>query len=186
MSKEEPDENKGAGQENWFVIMHRNGPTWTGEPGPFEKNRWAEYQKGFGSFANYGNFWWGLENLHQRTSTGKWNVMFTFRMHRNGPYEGGSAVIKFHGFRVASNKDKYRLSIGKNYQYEGHPKLEKYIQKIQGINNKMFSTTDSNNDENGWLGLANWGNGGFWYNGIHLNPLTGHRYTDSLMAISPA
>ena len=181
MSKEEPDENKEAGQENWFVIMHRNGPTWTGEPGPFEKNGWAEYQKGFGSIANYGNFWWGLENLHQRTRTGKWNVMFKFKA-----YYGGSAVIKYHDFSVASGQDKYRVSIGKNYQYEGPPKLEKYIKAIQGINNKRFSTIDADNDEDNWHGLARWGRGGFWFNGSRLRPFTGNFHDETLMAISPA
>ena len=174
----ELDENEGAhreaGQESWFTIMHRNGP----EPGPFEKNGWKEYQKGFGS--KDGNFWWGLENLHQRTSTGKWNVMFNLRV------KGGSAVIKYHGFSVASSKDKYRVSLGKKYQFVGIPKLEPYIETIQGINNKMFSTIDSDNDIHGWHDLAKSYHGGFWFNGIRLFPPTGNQFTDALMAISHA
>ena len=181
MSAEELDSNEGthreAGSENWFTVMHRNGP----RKGPFEQNGWLGYQRGFGSTANNGNFWWGLENLHKYTSSGKWNVLFKLRSQK-----GGSAVIKFHGFKVASKYENYRVSIGKSYEFFGEQKMKDYIGKIQGINGNMFTTKDADNDSWSWTNLATAWGGGFWFNHNFLYPPTCRHFADALMAIARA
>ena len=162
--------------------MRRNGIN----TGPFEQNGWAGYQRGFGSAANKGNFWWGLENLHKITSIGKWNVLF---MLRN--VEGNFALIQFNGFSVGSSSDNYRLSIErKNYQYLGSSdvRLQTYARLVGVLNNEMFTTNDADNDRHSTGNMAKLHGGGFWFgtDTLFLYPPTGKHFHYSLMAISRA
>ena len=179
VSPEEMKTNHGpireAGQASWYTIMHRNGKI----PGVFERNGWAGYQKGFGSLANNGNFWVGLDKLNKWTSQGKWNLVVKLRSLLKG-----SAVMYFRNFRVGSSLDNYPVTIGPCYRFLGEQYLKDKIHRIRGINGEMFTTKDAPNESRAKINLSRYFNNvGFWYNGKSLYPLTGPYFIDALMAI---
>ena len=64
---------------------------------------WASYRDGFGDMK--GNFWLGLEDVHQLTSKGKWELRIELS------YNGQDYFAHYDNFKVHSESDLYRLEI---------------------------------------------------------------------------
>ena len=66
------------------------------------------YRRGFGR-PNYGDYWMGLENIHKKTSKGKWQVYFQFQYKA----PKGSNVVIYDDFKVKADWTQYELQVGK-------------------------------------------------------------------------
>ena len=68
---------------------------------------WAEYKHGFGNLT--GEFWLGLDKLHRLTSSGKYKLHVDLK-----DFAGSTSYAEYDLFGVASETEKYKLSVG-NY-----------------------------------------------------------------------
>ena len=86
----------------WTVIQRRSNDTVRQD---FYR-KWVEYQLGFGDLE--GEFWVGLDLLHELTST----TMQELRIDLDD-YEGAHRWAKYGYFHVGSSGTNYRLNIGR-------------------------------------------------------------------------
>ena len=70
---------------------------------------WLNYKQGFGK--KDGEYWLGLDAIHNLTSQGPVRLRFDME-----DFEGATRYAEYSTFTVASEADKYRLTIG---QYSG-------------------------------------------------------------------
>ena len=66
---------------------------------------WKAYKKGFGSPS--GEFWLGLEKLHQWTKTKPFELRIDITTTKNARF-----YAKYRNFRISSERDGYRLQVG--------------------------------------------------------------------------
>ena len=136
----------------WLVIQRR-------QDGSVDFNRfWWEYEMGFGSLT--GEFWYGLRALHCLTGQGGWEMRMDIKLAN-----GTNIFLQYEQFKVASAKDKYKLTVG---GFQGTT-----TDPMATQNGMNFTTKDSDNDQ--WNGASancaidNYGHntptGGWWYNG---------------------
>ncbi|XP_029416063.1 tenascin-N isoform X2 [Nannospalax galili] len=134
----------------WIVFQRRN----TGQLDFFK--RWRSYVEGFGDPMK--EFWLGLDKLHNLT-TGT-PTRYEVRADLQTANESAYAVYDF--FQVASNKERYKLSVGKYRGTAGDA--------LTYHNGWKFTTFDRDND----IALSNCAlthHGGWWYKNCHLaNP----------------
>ncbi|XP_052056585.1 tenascin-N isoform X5 [Apodemus sylvaticus] len=134
----------------WIVFQRRN----TGQLDFFK--RWRSYVEGFGDPMK--EFWLGLDKLHNLT-TGT-TTRYEVRADLQTVNESAYAVYDF--FQVASNKERYKLSVGKYRGTAGDA--------LTYHNGWKFTTFDRDND----IALSNCAlthHGGWWYKNCHLaNP----------------
>ena len=67
--------------------------------------RWTDYKNSFGNL--YGEFWLGLDKIHRLTTTIKNKI----RVHLMDT-KGKTAYAEYNMFAFASEKNKYKLSVG--------------------------------------------------------------------------
>ncbi|XP_014798858.1 PREDICTED: tenascin-N isoform X1 [Calidris pugnax] len=141
----------------WIVFQRRS----TGELDFYK--RWKNYVEGFGDPT--GEFWLGLDKLHNLTSSGP--IRYELRVDLWTASESVYAVYDF--FQVASGKDRYRLSVG-NYRGNAGDAMTYH-------NGWKFTTWDRDND----VALSNCAlthHGAWWYKNCHLANLNG-KYGES-------
>ena len=128
---------------------------------------WEEYEDGFGNLT--GEFWYGLRALHCLTGQGGWEMRMDMKLAN-----GTNIFLQYEQFKVASAKDKYKLSVGGFQGTTSDPMT---------IHNGMYFTTkDNDNDKRNnqncaLLSSPTAPNGGWWYNGcydINLNNYYNH------------
>ena len=68
---------------------------------------WAEYKRGFGSLT--GEFWLGLDKIHRLTSSGNYKLRVDLE-----DFSGNTYYAEYDFFKVASEREKYELSVGSN------------------------------------------------------------------------
>jgi len=66
---------------------------------------WAEYKRGFGNFS--GEFWLGLDKIHRLTNSGSYKLRVDLE-----DFDGKSYYAEYDSFKVGSEGEKYRLSLG--------------------------------------------------------------------------
>ena len=66
---------------------------------------WADYKRGFGNLN--GEFWLGLDKMHQLTKTGRNKIRIELE-----DIEGKTVYAEYNMFAVASERAKYQLSLG--------------------------------------------------------------------------
>ena len=122
--------------------------------GSVDFNRgWGEYEDGFGKLT--GEFWYGLRALHCLTGQGGWEMRMDIKLAN-----GTNIFLQYEQFKVASAKDKYKLTVGGFQGITTDP---------MAYHNRMYFTT-KDNDNDKW----NHGNcaihkynrtptGGWWY-----------------------
>ncbi|KAJ7331769.1 hypothetical protein JRQ81_013949 [Phrynocephalus forsythii] len=134
----------------WIVFQRRN----TGQLDFYK--RWRNYVEGFGD--PNGEFWLGLEKLHELTSSAP--VPYELRVDLRTNNESAYAVYDM--FQVGSSRDRYRLSVG-NYRGTAGDAMTYH-------NGYKFTTWDRDND----IAISNCAishRGGWWYKNCHLaNP----------------
>ncbi|XP_053247209.1 tenascin-N [Podarcis raffonei] len=136
----------------WIVFQRRN----TGQLDFFK--RWRNYVEGFGDPA--GEFWLGLEKLHQLTSSAP--VPYELRVDLRTHNESAYAIYDL--FQVGSSRDRYKLSVGKYRGTAGDA--------MTYHNGWRFTTWDRDSD----IALSNCAithHGGWWYKNCHLANLNG-------------
>ncbi|XP_022786675.1 angiopoietin-related protein 7-like, partial [Stylophora pistillata] len=110
---------------------------------------WADYKRGFGNLN--GEFWLGLDKIHRLTKE-------RCRIHVDlEDINGKTAYAEYDFFGVASERSKYRLSLG-TYSGTAGDSLSYH-------RGSAFSTKDRDNDQNGSGSCATRCKGGWWYNG---------------------
>ncbi|KAK2849528.1 hypothetical protein Q5P01_009362 [Channa striata] len=159
------DMSEGGG---WTVIQRRINGRET-----FNRS-WAEYKDGFGDMnAELGEFWLGNDNLHYITTQGNYSLRINLE-----DFEGNQHYAEYKNFKVADEKDQYRLSFGAYVGTAGDALSGGYHVGVsewashQGI---QFSTYDQDND-NYQGNCAQEDKGGWWFNKCHSAHLNGLYY----------
>ena len=108
----------------WLVVQRR-------QDGSVDFNRtWVEYEDGFGKLT--GEFWYGLRALHCLTGQGGWEMRMDIKLAN-----GTNIFLQYEQFKVASAKDKYKLTVGGFQGTTTDP---------MAIHNQMNFTTEDNNN----------------------------------------
>ena len=138
------DTSNGGG--GWLVVQRR-------QDGSVDFNRgWEEYEDGFGELN--GEFWYGLRAVHCLTGQGGWEMRMDIKLAN-----GTNIFLQYEQFKVASAKDKYKLTVG---GFQGTT-----TDPMAYHNGMNFTTRDQDNDK--WsknCAIENWHKtptGGWWY-----------------------
>ena len=135
--------NGGGG---WLVVQRRHD-------GSVDFNRtWMEYEDGFGKLT--GELWYGMRALHCLTGQGGWEMRMDIKLAN-----GTKIFLQYEQFKVASAKDKYKLTVG---GFQGTT-----TDPMEFSNGMNFSTKDSDNDQYNKNCALAFGpaspQGGWWY-----------------------
>nr|AAO59916.1 fibrinogen related protein 3.2-as1 precursor [Biomphalaria glabrata] len=114
---------------------------------------WKEYRDGFGDY-NIGEFYLGNENIYMLTSTGQYNLRIDLK------YKNKAFFAQYSGFKILSEKEKYKLNIG---AYSGNSG-----DNFSSHNNAFFTTFDRDNDEYSYNCAVDY-TGAWWYHSSCLN-----------------
>ena len=116
----------GNGGGGWLVVQRR-------KDGSIDFSRgWGEYEDGFGSLT--GEFWYGLRALHCLTGQGGWEMRMDIKL-----VNGTNIFLQYEQFKVASAKDKYKLTV------EGFQGTT--TDPMTYHNGMYFTTKDNDNDQ---------------------------------------
>ena len=156
------DTSNGGG--GWLVVQRR-------KDGSVDFNRtWLEYEDGFGKLT--GEFWYGLRVLHCLTGQGGWEMRMDIKLAN-----GTNIFLQYEQFKVASAKDKYKLTVGGFQGITTDP---------MAIHNGMnFTTKDSDNNvyRTGSNCALAYGPdnpiGGWWYRNCWGNGIAPNYRTDN-------
>ena len=156
------DTSNGGG--GWLVVQRR-------QDGSVDFNTtWMEYEDGFGKLT--GEFWYGLRALHCLTGQGGWEMRMDIKLAN-----GTNIFLQYEQFKVASAKDKYKLTVG---GFQGTT-----TDPMAYHNGMYFTTKDCHSDNDEWsknCAIDNFGHvptGGWWYKvcrHIQPNTLYNHNY----------
>ena len=131
------------------------------QDGSVDFNRtWIEYEDGFGKLT--GEFWYGLRALHCLTGQGGWEMRMDIKLAN-----GTNIFLQYEQFKVASAKDKYKLTVG---GFQGTT-----TDPMTYHNGMYFTTKDSDNDKRSNSNCAliyasTRPSGGWWYKSCwHVN-----------------
>lgn len=109
---------------------------------------WATYKKGFGNVS--GEFWLGNDYLHELTSQKNYNLRVDLE-----DFDGDTRYAVYEHFKVASESENYKLSIGGYSGTAGD--------SLQHHNGMMFSTRDRDHDTYPGMHCAQAIKGAWWY-----------------------
>ena len=124
---------------------------------------WDDYVNGFGE--EDGNYWMGLEEIHQLTTTHNVSLFVNIET-----FEGEPFTLKLQTFSVGNATSIYAWNFPEYSQPSDPVKETIFFGSYSG---NMFTTRDRDND--GWRGgncASDNYRGGFWYGGcgpINLN-----------------
>ena len=145
--------NSSKGGGGWLVVQRR-------QDGSVDFNKgWGEYVDGFGKLT--GEFWYGLRALHCLTGQGGWEMRMDIKLAN-----GTNIFLQYEQFKVASAKDKYKLTVAGFQGTTTDP---------MAIHNGMYFTTkDNDNDRSGSncaIDHTSQPYGGWWHKGcFEVNP----------------
>jgi len=132
----------------------------------FNDNGWNEYKSGFGKPEDE-NYWLGLENMHKLTSVGRWKLKVKI-WGQSKDAEG-----EWESIAVASESDKYRLTVGKKISMTNLSRDPMLDNGGGGSMNGMaFTTRDNDNDEFSTRNCAKVFEGGWWFRDCYYMCLT--------------
>ncbi|XP_071770314.1 fibrinogen-like protein 1 [Centroberyx gerrardi] len=159
------DMTEGGG---WTVVQRRTDGTER-----FNRS-WAEYKDGFGDMeSESGEFWLGNDNLHYITAQGNYSLRINLE-----DFEGNQRYADYKNFRVAHEKDQYRLAFGSCSGTAGDSLSGGYQVGVSAWASHQamrFSTYDRDND-NYSGNCAQEDKGGWWFNRCHSAHLNGLYY----------
>ena len=157
------DTSNGGG--GWLMVQRR-------QDGSVDFNRtWLEYEDGFGNLT--GEFWYGLKALHCLTGQGGWEMRMDIKLG-----DGTNVFLQYEQFKVASAKDKYKLTVG---GFQGTT-----TDPMAYHNGRYFTTKDRDNDL--WsknCAINRYGydkpTGGWWYNNcLNIQPNLLYKQRDAI------
>ncbi|XP_075542591.1 techylectin-5A-like isoform X1 [Dermacentor variabilis] len=138
----------------WTVIQRRGQ---FGNRVYYFYRNWKEYAAGFGDPAK--EFWFGNNALHALTSNAEcMKLKIVLKNHT-----GESASVDYEGFKVGSEKELFKLSLGRFLGPKGWNSLKP-------CNNSKFTTLDKDNDGEKYNCAVRY-RSGWWHNLCHMaNP----------------
>jgi len=147
----------------WILIQQKTSGS---DGGLFDANGWDGYKHGFGNSTD-GDYWLGLERLHELTSTpqSKWRLLIKYHFTDK---QGGTITSKYNDFRVDSEMEDFRLGLGGLYDWYGVYWRFYGYNLFSELSGSQFSTKDRDNDffitsSSGKSNCATLWGGGFWY-----------------------
>nr|XP_019931245.2 microfibril-associated glycoprotein 4-like [Aedes albopictus] len=134
----------------WLVFQNRfNGAVDFYRP-------WAEYKEGFGALD--GEFWLGLDKLHEITYSGSYELAIQME-----GFDGEKAVARYSEFAIGSEAEFYNLIKLGTYNGTAEDSLSYH-------SGGKFSTFDRDNDEHE-THCASVYIGAWWYKACHMSNL---------------
>ncbi|XP_055624860.1 microfibril-associated glycoprotein 4-like [Toxorhynchites rutilus septentrionalis] len=130
---------------------------------------WNEYKDGFGSLD--GDFWLGLENIHQITYAGPYELAVVVEN-----FMGEIATARYSSFALAGEAEFYKLAKLGSYNGTAGDSLSYHV-------NSKFSTFDNDNDENPNNCAVTY-IGAWWYKSCHYSNLNS-RYLPAGASFEP-
>ena len=155
-----------------WILIHQNLDI------NFGSNRsWSFYRNGFGT--STGNYWAGLETMHQLTSNAAYRLRIEMQARANNLWYSA----EYDSFTIASEAASYSIHAS-GYTGDAGDSIEFTDSSPAHVMNGMkFSTLDVDNDL--WpRNCASVFGAGWWYNGCYYFLLTGNASTsewDSLV-----
>ena len=122
----------------------------------FTRN-WEDYKRGFGD--REGDFWLGLDELHNLTNSRNYSLLVDFKNTSNQTI--------YNKFYVGPESDGYRLTV------TGYDKGRKGVNVLFRHDKMKFSTYDRDNDISKKGNCALKHKGGFWYDNCYTTNPTG-------------
>lgn len=158
----------------WIVIQRR-----INDDISFNRN-WIEYRNGFGEF-NGGNFWLGLQNIHEITSSKAYKLYIGMESFHPTDIAAASA---YSYFSVGDESSKYALNISGFYKPDPACDGGDSLTTTSGTdhNGQAFSTPDQDNDKDTNGHCAERFCSGWWYHDCHDSHLNGKWYADGTLA----
>ncbi|CAL8292266.1 unnamed protein product [Boreogadus saida] len=151
-------EHQGGG---WTVIQRRRD-------GSVSFNRtWVEYSEGFGEM-NGGEFWLGNEKIHLLTRAR--DMVLRVELE---DFEGLREHAEYGKFRVASERQRYRLTVG---GYSGSAGDALRFSRNYDHHNKAFTTLDRDNDRYPSGNCGAYYSSGWWFDACMAANLNGRYY----------
>lgn len=131
-----------------WMVVHRS----YGEDPKLFNRTWAAYQQGFGVVQ--GAHWLGNDNIHKLTSSAAMELRIDFVTAG-----GASHFLKYNGFQVGPETDKFRLQVGRLAP-------SSYELRTQGLGYHavQFSTPDHDSDLYAEGNCAAINGFGWWWN----------------------
>lgn len=146
--------------DGWMVVQQRfNNET------SFRRN-WTQYRDGFGEFD--GNFWIGLEAMHQLTESS--HCQLRIEVFYAALSQWRSA--EYSSFVIDSESANYTLHVA-GYSGDADDNLNYANDSKKYHNGMKFSTEDRDNDRSLTRNCALIFAGGWWFNDCHSVDLTG-------------
>ena len=133
----------------WTIIQHRI----VDQSPSFASSKWEDYKVGFG-IPMSSEYWLGLEQMSQITSTGKWKLLMSY-LYKNGKY----AWMIFDNFKVHGESTGYKLHLGAVREVFNMKRNQYEMRFNSGM---KFSTADKDNDKHS-LSCVTWDKGGWWF-----------------------
>ncbi|KFB48756.1 hypothetical protein ZHAS_00016762 [Anopheles sinensis] len=109
---------------------------------------WTMYKHGFGNIN--GEHWLGLEKLHIMTRSGRHELLVLLE-----DLDGDSVFALYDEFKIDSEKEKFKLTVGKYSGTAGD--------SLENSNGMKFSTFDQDNDIDDGENLAKELKGAWWF-----------------------
>jgi len=149
-------------QDGWILLQRRDvRATKDANIGNiFARMKWKDYKAGFEDSDIA--YWYGLQKMHEKTSSGRWKVAFVFL------YASGTTRCSvFNDFKIDGENEKFKLHVGE--MVVKFWENDKPGDSFDFYNNMKFSTSDSDNDNRGDVHCAADYGVGWWYKSCLLS-----------------
>ena len=125
---------------------------------------WDDYVNGFGEAD--GNYWMGLEEIHQLTTTHDMSLYIEIET-----FEGEPFTVKLETFSLGSADNNYTI------HYTGYSQSSTRLRREMfpmGLVDRKFTTKDRDNDLSDENCASDFHRGGWWYSNCGRNNLNGN------------
>jgi len=121
-------------QDGWILLQRSNVSATSNDDNIFARMKWNNYRDGFEDPGIA--YWYGLQKMHEKTSSGRWKVALVYRCG------GGDKCAVFNDFKIDGENEKFKLHVGAEVSRKGFESGW-----ILDYNNEMaFTTSDRDND----------------------------------------
>ena len=145
---------------SFFLVIERTIQRRISDSVDFDRD-WDDYVTGFGE--EDGNFWMGLEEIHQLTTTHDMSLFIDIET-----FEGEPFTMKLETFSVGNATSNYTMHSSRYSQSSDRVKDSRFTDYHNGM---MFTTRDRDNDIATYINCASDRHrGGWWYHACaHIN-----------------